>query len=88
MFKSTLFWKVFILLGLTILMLIPISMVLDLIDSRNEYQQSVIQRVEDGTSGAQTIVGPVLVLPYTETVVQTDGQGISTTKLVEGKLHI
>ncbi|WP_159565899.1 cell envelope integrity protein CreD [Budvicia diplopodorum] len=66
MFKSTLFWKVFILLGFSVLMMIPISLVLNLIDSRHDYQQSVIQRVEDGTSGAQTIIGPILVLPYVD----------------------
>ncbi|WP_447872585.1 cell envelope integrity protein CreD [Serratia fonticola] len=65
MFKSVLFWKITTLLGLMILMMIPVGMLMDVIQERSGYRQSVVGQVSESTSRAQRILGPVIVIPYT-----------------------
>lgn len=64
MFKSVLFWKITTLLGLMILMMIPVGMLMDVIQERSGYRQSVVGQVSESTSRAQRILGPVIVIPY------------------------
>ncbi|VTR46001.1 inner membrane protein [Serratia fonticola] len=42
MFKSVLFWKITTLLGLMILMMIPVGMLMDVVQERSGYRQSVV----------------------------------------------
>ncbi|WP_447878206.1 cell envelope integrity protein CreD [Serratia fonticola] len=65
MFKSVLFWKITTLLGLMILMMIPVGMLMDVVQERSGYRQSVVGQVSESTSRAQRILGPVIVIPYT-----------------------
>ncbi len=81
---TALFLKLFALFIFTLMMLIPIGMILSLIDSRNDYQQSVINRIQDGTSAEQTVVGPVIAVPYTRYQKGLDDKGVSKTVAVEG----
>ncbi|CQH45297.1 cell envelope integrity protein CreD [Yersinia frederiksenii] len=75
MFKSVLFWKIATLLGLILLMMIPKEMLLNVIDERSGYRQSVIDKVSDSTSRAQKILGPLIVVPYSEWVeTEVDGK--------------
>lgn len=53
MFKSVLFWKIAALLGLILLMMIPKEMLLNVINERSGYRQSVVEKVSDSTSRAQ-----------------------------------
>lgn len=66
MFKSTLFWKVMTLLGCTLLLLIPLSMLGSLIDERSSYRDDVEQSLRQSASGPQTLVGPLIAIPVTE----------------------
>lgn len=57
--------KVIVIGILMLLLLIPITMISSLIHERESTAESAIQEVQDKWSNAQTIVGPVLVIPYT-----------------------
>ncbi|MCW8112982.1 cell envelope integrity protein CreD [Yersinia intermedia] len=75
MFKSVLFWKIATLLGLILLMMIPKEMLLNVISERSGYRQSVIDKVSDSTSRSQKILGPLIVVPYSEWVEsEVDGK--------------
>ena len=57
---------------LTILLLIPSSLIQDLIAERQNRQEEVIREISDKWSGSQLVQGPVLVLPYKTTVIAED----------------
>jgi inner membrane protein len=68
--------KIALLAVLILLMLLPINAIMDLIHERSSYRQSVIQQVANSASGAQTIVGPILVFPYETTELsEADDKG-------------
>lgn len=77
MLKSVLFWKMVTLLGLMILLLIPIAELMSVIQERSGYRQSVVGQVSESTSRAQRILGPVIVIPYTERQEKRTRQGRS-----------
>ena len=64
--KSVLFWKITTLLGLMVVMLIPIAQLMSVIDERSGYRQNVVGQVSESTSGAQRVLGPLIVIPYVE----------------------
>lgn len=57
---------------LTILLLIPSSLIQDLIAERQNRQEEVIREISDKWSGSQLVQGPVLVLPYKTTIIAED----------------
>ncbi len=57
---------------LTILLLIPSSLIQDLIAERQNRQDEVIREISDKWSGSQLVQGPVLVLPYKTTIITED----------------
>jgi len=73
-----------LLVGALILaMLIPLFMVENIVRERNRYYHSVIEDIAKGWGGMQTVVGPVLVVPYIEHITSidtvTDNSGLSKT---------
>lgn len=101
MFKSVLFWKITTLFGLMILMMIPVSQLMDVVQERSGYRQSVVGQVSESTSRAQRILGPLIVIPYTvreekkdekgETVVQVSKHQrfvLPETLVVNGKPNV
>jgi len=75
-FKNWFGGSVLIKLGLigflTIILLIPSSMIQDLITERQNRQGEVMREISDKWSGSQLIQGPVLVLPYKTTIFRED----------------
>lgn len=69
--RFALLFKILTLCGLIIVMLIPMAMVMGLIKDRFDYQKSVVQSIVESSSGTQKIVGPIVVIPYSETVFTT-----------------
>ena len=63
-FMNPLVFKVLVLLFLIICFMIPVGMVKDLIYERKNYQSEVAQELTQSTSGEQTVLGPVLVVPF------------------------
>lgn len=73
-----------LLVGALILaMLIPLFMVENIVRERNHYYHSVLKDIAKGWGGMQTVIGPVLVVPYVEHITSvdtvTDNNGVSKT---------
>lgn len=51
---------------LMLLLLIPLAMIGNSIDERREYSEQVVRDIARSSSYSQTLVGPVLVVPYTK----------------------
>jgi inner membrane protein len=60
--------KILMVVGLTILLLIPLMMIRGTIQERQHYRDEAVATVARTTAGAQTLAGPVLVVPYVEQV--------------------
>jgi inner membrane protein len=71
---------------LILLLLIPVSMVQDLIKERHERQEEAIKEVSDKWGSTQTLLGLVLTVPYTTSskVYNNDGEMI---KWVESRAY-
>ncbi|HEX7902541.1 MAG TPA: cell envelope integrity protein CreD [Chitinophagaceae bacterium] len=72
--KSKLLIKGIIIGVLVLLLLIPAYFVQNLIKEREERQKEAVTEVNSKWAGRQNIIGPVLVIPYRETIVATDGK--------------
>lgn len=70
--------KIAMVLGMTLGILIPLSMVRGVIHERQAYRAQLVDEVARSYAGPQTVTGPVLVVPYVETVVseETDRHNI------------
>ncbi|MEO7046878.1 MAG: inner membrane CreD family protein, partial [Ferruginibacter sp.] len=62
--------------GLILLMLIPTVFINNLINERELRQKEVVREVSSKWSSAQTLSGPFLVVPYTDTVLNSDGKAV------------
>ena len=69
--KHPLLSKTLLVAFLMILLSIPLAMVRDVIRERTDNRQQATQAVARAHSGAQTLTGPVLHVPYTETYTRT-----------------
>jgi inner membrane protein len=81
--QRALLWKV-VLVGLVALLLqIPVGMVRGLVSERQQARDGVLADIARGTSEAQRIAGPVLVIPWlrrsTESIVVADDGGRTRT---------
>lgn len=66
MLKSPLFWKIVTLGGAMLLLLIPLTMVRQIIVERADYRNDVEDAIRQSTSGPQKMVGPLIAIPVTE----------------------
>ncbi|HCK00791.1 MAG TPA: cell envelope integrity protein CreD [Serratia grimesii] len=82
MMKSVLFWKITTLLGLMLLMIIPVTQLMNVIEERSGYRQSVVGQVSESTSRAQRILGPLIVIPYSEREEKTDDKGQKVVQMI------
>ncbi|MGN6294923.1 MAG: cell envelope integrity protein CreD [Chitinophagaceae bacterium] len=71
--KSKLFFKALLIGILVLLLLIPAYFVQELIKEREQRQKDAYEEVSSKWAGSQIITGPVLVLPYIETVTNISG---------------
>lgn len=76
-------FRTFIITLLALAMLIPLYMTQGVISERNQYYQQTLSNISKGWGKEQTIVGPVLVVPYVEHIFSantvTDENGESKT---------
>lgn len=71
-----------LIIGVLILvMMIPSALIFNLVQERAERQQQVIHEVSSKWAEPQTIVGPVLMLPYTEFSTDSKGQTTSSRSM-------
>ena len=71
--------KIFMVMALTLAILIPLSMIRGVIGERQQYRAEAVRKVSAGIGGKQVVGGPVLVVPYEETVEEnfTGDDGIA-----------
>ncbi len=74
-------FKFFLICGLVLALLIPLLLVWALVEEREQRAEGVRQEVAREWGGAQRIVGPVLIVPYTVLIVT--GQGDKRTEEVQ-----
>lgn len=72
--------KGFLIGFLTLLMLIPAALIDHLVEERASRHQQVVSEVSSKWASAQTIVGPVLLVPYTYSYKGSDGKEITLRK--------
>ncbi len=53
--------------GLVLLLLIPLTMIRGVIQERQMYRNQAVMRIAQSTAGAQNLVGPLRVVPWSET---------------------
>jgi inner membrane protein len=75
--------KLFVIGLVTFVILIALAMVNGLIDARQKYRNEAVKSIEASYAGPQTLIGPVLVRPYTQTTVTTEDGEKGTKKRVE-----
>ncbi len=70
--------KILMVAGMTLVILVPLALIRGTIQERQAYRHEAVRDVAANFGGRQVFGGPVLVVPYTETVeedvVQDDGQ--------------
>lgn len=64
--------KALAVLGLALLLLIPLSMTQGIVESRNQRQMETENQVARLTAAPQTLVGPLLIIPYSVEVKQSE----------------
>jgi len=79
--KSKLLVKGLLIGGLVLLLLIPAYFVQNVVSEREARQKEAFNEVSSKWAGSQNITGPVLVLPYAETVTGDKGQTVVLKKL-------
>lgn len=94
--QKALFYKTLIV-GLMLLVIgIPLTMINGTVSERQQRQSEAVREIANSYAGAQQLVGPVLVMPYTEffTVeeLETDSEGNKrkrqAARRIERTLHI
>ncbi len=71
-FTQSLTFKGFIIGALVLLLLIPQSMILSLIDERKDRSLETIETINEKWSNPQTLCGPVLSIPYLKKKTETE----------------
>ena len=76
-----LWMRIAMVLGLTLAILVPLTMVRGVVHERQDYRRQVVADIARSYAGAQTFAGPVLVVPYQEEVEveEPDRSGIVRT---------
>lgn len=69
--------KAVVVAALTVLLMVPLALVNGTIGERANYRQQAVAAVAASYAGPQVVAGPVLVVPYSETVqvMETDAYG-------------
>lgn len=75
--KNSVLMKILLLIGLMLLLCIPLAQIDWLVQERGASQQRAAAELAETYAGPQTLIGPVLVVPYVErwTEEQRDAEG-------------
>ena len=70
--------KAFLIAGLACVILIALALVSNTVDDRQHFRDEAVKAIESSYAGPQTLIGPVLVRPYTQTTVheEQDQKGV------------
>jgi len=61
--------KILTILGLSLVVLVPVTMIRGTVQDRQRYRTEAVEEVARSTAGPQTLAGPVLLVPYRDTTV-------------------
>lgn len=86
--KIPIYFKMGALLFLILILLIPIGIIDDLVNERQQRQYTVRAEISDIWGRAQSVFGPVLILPYRQQVETADKDGNVTVSHKEGRAFI
>ncbi len=85
------FLKIGVLFALWILLMLPMAQIGSLIRERQALRDEVVADVARSAGHAQTLTGPVIIVPYSRTVLAweetTDGKRKQVSKTFEGRFH-
>lgn len=83
--QKILFFKLLSVGLLALLLLIPLGLIENVIAARQHRQLGVEQTIAASSAGSQTLIGPVLVIPYTEKMITKthDEKGKEQTTITE-----
>lgn len=76
---------------LALILLIPLGMIKNLVDERSAYRGQAMEAVAQSWSESQTLIGPILVVPYNKayTVQEwNEKKRVETTKTIFQKHHL
>ncbi|NND94597.1 MAG: cell envelope integrity protein CreD, partial [Flavobacteriales bacterium] len=76
--KSSISVRLFFIAILSLILLIPASMVEDLIRERSYRKNEAVHRINNGWGLSQEILGPVLTIPYEEKIITKDDELLIT----------
>lgn len=84
--------KIAAILLLTVLLLLPMGRIRGLIQERQALRDQVLHEVARSDAYAQTITGPILIVPYTRTLREQefdrDQKPVTVTREVSGELRL
>jgi inner membrane protein len=80
--------KLLVIGAVTGVILIALAMVNSTISDRQQFRDEAVKSIEASSAGPQTIIGPVLVQPYTQTTVTLEDTEKGTKKPVEHVSHL
>jgi inner membrane protein len=81
--SSKLALKAFAIAGLTLVILIALFMIGDTISSRQGYRDDAARSIAESYASSQTIIGPVLIRPFTVTTHTTETSDKGVKSIVE-----
>ncbi len=81
--NRTLTWKLLVIGVVTGVILIALAMVNGTINDRQKYREDAVKSIEASYAGPQTVIGPVLIRPYTQTTVTIEDGEKGTRKKIE-----
>lgn len=78
--QRTLIYKILIIFVLALLLIIPLSMIRGTVHERQKLHNGVIEGMAQSSTGAQSVAGPILVVPYKKKIrdVAIDNLGKKT----------
>ena len=85
--NRTLTWKLLVIGVVTGVILIALAMVNGTINERQKYREDAVKSIEASYAGPQTVIGPVLIRPYTQTTVTIEDGEKGTRKKIERALR-
>jgi inner membrane protein len=81
-------WKMIAIGSLTLLLLIPLFLVSGIVGERESLSRSVDWDIARTWGEEQTIIGPLLAIPYVETVQKRNDKGVLQTENIAGRMYL
>jgi inner membrane protein len=79
MLQNSLWKRIIVLLIIGVALMLPMSMIMGLIWERKNLQTGVLREIAASSTGAQSVQGPMLLVPYTRRIIE-----VSTVKDAKG----